>query len=152
MPRPTRAHGRPGTPVIPTSWAADHQPVAEATMISALALYRQDAPTRQEWDPAEQQQMAIPPGAYDTRPCRVIAMAAQARTVEVVADDETVARYLVTTTVDVSDTPTLQPAEGDTAVCTDTGDPLIEGRTLRVEQILRGTHQFERGLVCTLTD
>ncbi len=91
----------------------------------------------------------IPHPAYATDlPCRVQALTAQARTVAAAAgDDEVVADYLITVPL-----ATNGVLEGHLATVTDTGDPDLDGHTLRVVQVVRGTHRFERDLFCTLTD
>lgn len=149
MPRPTRSHGRPGTPVVPTSWAASHRPVLAGTRHATLAV-RRDA-TTQDWDDDLEQNVTVPVAAHFTGTCRVQALSQQATDRDAAADTETTADYLLTT--DVTAAPAAdQPAEQQLATVTDTGDPLLEGRTLRIVQVVRGTELFERYLFCTLDD
>lgn len=149
MPRPARSHGRPGTPVVPATWAASHRPVLAGTRHGSLAV-RRDA-TTQEWSEADQQMVTVPVAPHFTGTCRVQALSQQATDRDVAADTETVADYLITT--DVTDSAAdAQPAEQQLATVTDTGDPLLEGRTLRIVQVGRGTELFERYLFCTLDD
>lgn len=149
MPRPTRAHGRPGTPTMPASWAASHRPVLDGTRRAAISV-RADA-TTQTWDDEGQEMVSTPALPHFTGTCRVQALGNQARTRIAVGDPETTADYLITT--DVTDTNAdAQPAEQQLATVTGTGDPLLDGRTLRIVQVSRGTDLFERYLFATLDD
>lgn len=149
MPRPTRSHGRPDTPVVPAAWAASHRPVLAGTRHGTLTV-RVDA-TTQTWDNASEQNVTTPAAAHFTGTCRIQALGNQARDRVIVGDTETIADYLITT--DVTDAAVDdQPAEQQLATVTDTGDPLLEGRTLRIIQVGRGTELFERYLFCTLDD
>lgn len=144
MPRPTRSYGRPGTAVIPAAWAASHRPVADGTM-TAHAEVRQPG-TVQAWSAASEQMVAAPRDPYYTGRCRVQALATQAHTVVVAADPEVVASYLVTVSAAAA------PAEGDLVTVTDSGDDLLDDRTLLVVQVTTGSQVVERDLFCTFTD
>lgn len=144
MPRKTRAQGRPGTRVIPLGWEDGHRVVAEKTMTATVALRHPG--TTQEWSTELQENVETPLAAYATTRCRVQALATQAPAVVAAEDTETVAKYLLT----VPDG--LASLEGDLATVSDAGDSQLDGRTLRVEQVIRGSLRFERDLICTLTD
>jgi hypothetical protein len=148
MPRPTRAHGRPGTEVIPTGWAADHRPVLAGTRRGDLALRKPG--TTQAWSDADQAMVSIPLPVHFTGTCRVQAIDTQARERVVAGDPETTVDYLITTDINPADTPDTSPAQGDLATVTDTGDPLLDGRVFRVTRVGTGTELFERYLFCTL--
>lgn len=144
MPRERRSQGRPGTAVIPARWAESHRPVADKTMTATAAVRKPG--TVQAWSDVEQQNVTVPKVPYYTGPCRVQALATQAREVVVAADDETVASYLITLTA------ATELAESDLVRVTDSGDPLLDGHSLRILQVVTGSLRFERDLFCTLTD
>lgn len=149
MPRPTRSQGRPGTPVVPADWAASHRPVLAGTRTGILAV-RRDA-TTQTWDAGSEQMVTVPVDPHFTGTCRVQALGNQARDRVLVDDLETVADYLITTEVTAADVD-AQPLEQQLATVTATGDPLLDDRSLRIVQVVRGTELFERYLFCTLDD
>lgn len=136
--------GRPGTPVIPEGWAAAHRPVAEKTM-TATASIREPGGTP-GWDEEAEESTLVPHDPYFTGPCRVQALATQAGLAVVAEDPETVASYLITVPASVTAT------EEQLVTVTDTGDPALEGKTLRIRQVVRGSLRFERDLICTFAD
>jgi hypothetical protein len=142
--RPVQAQGRPGTAVIPTGWEASHRPVAEKTMTAAIELRHPG--TRQEWSDALEQMVAVPHDPYYSGTCRVQAMATKALNVAVAEDPETVASYLITVPA------TVAPSELDLGTIADSGDALLDGRVLVVDQVVLGSVRFERDLFCTLAD
>ncbi|GAW54742.1 DUF6093 family protein [Nocardioides sp. PD653] len=141
--RPTRSQGRPGTPVVPVDWAASHRPVAEATMLGTCSLRHPG--TTEDWSDELEQMVEVPlaPYAADT-PCRVQALATQARPVVTAGDREVVAQYLVTVPAH------LFPYELDLVTVTGSGDALLDDQTLLVVQVVRGTERFERDMFCSL--
>lgn len=141
--RPRRAYGRPGTPVIPAGWAEGHSPVAAGTMTAACSLRHPG--TTQKWSDELEQNVEVPLAPYYADRCRVQALATQARPVVVAGDREMVAQYLVTVELGVE-----EPAELDLVTVTGSGDPVLEGRTLTVVQVVRGSLLVERDLFCTL--
>lgn len=142
MPRPQRSYGRPGTAVIPAGWAAGLAPVADGTRTAACSLRRPG--TAQAWSEELQQNVEVPLPAYWTGTVRVQALATQARPVVVVGDREVVAQYLVTAPAAVD------PDELDLLALSDTGDPALDGATLTVLQVVRGSLLVERDMFCTL--
>ena len=143
--RPRRAQGRPGTAVIPAGWAVSHRPVVEKTQATAITLRHPG--TTQEWSQELEQNVEVPLDPYFTGTARVQALATQARPIVTVGDREVVAQYLVTIPVD---TGAAEPAELDLVAVSDSGDPALDGRTLLVAQVVRGSLLFERDLFCTL--
>lgn len=143
MPRPTRAQGRPGTPVIPTQWAAGHRPVVDKTGTAGCKLRKPG--TTQQWDPDTDQNLSVPYDPYYDGTARVQALATQAREVTVAADPETIAQYLIVVPASVS------PATDDLVEIADSGDPLLDGQVLRIVQVAMGSLRFERDLFCVLT-
>lgn len=138
------ATGRPGTEVIPTGWATAHQQAAQGGMTGLVALRQPGTTTR--WDEASQSTVSTPydPYASDV-PCRVQALANDARTIDAAEQTITVAGYLLQVPADQA------PTVGHLATVTGTGDPLLDGRDLRVDDVEVSTLRFTRDLYCTLT-
>lgn len=144
---PRRLHtGRPGWPAPLDGWAAVHQPVAEKTMTGATVEIREPG-TTQQWDADTEQMVAAPRIPYWSGGARIQALNTQGRLVSAAEDPESVAGYLVAVPADVA------PSEGHlirVAAC-DADSALVE-RTLTVDQVVRGSHRFQRDLLCTLAD
>lgn len=140
MPRPVQAQGRPGTPVVPQM--AGVQSAADRTRSAAASLRHPG--TTQTYSDELEQNVETPLAAYWTGTVRVQSLYTQARPVVVVGDREVVAQYLVTAPVAVV------PDELDLVTLTDSGDPALDGRTLTVLQVVRGSLPVERDLFCTL--
>jgi hypothetical protein len=146
MPRATHAQGRPGTPVIPTDWAATHQVPAQKTMVGATATLRNPG-TVQAWSVPLEQMVAVPKTPYAVdQPCRALALSQQAKEVVAADDPETVADYLIVVPA------ALEPAEKDLVTIACPSDPLLDGRVLEVQQVVRGSIRWERDLMCNLVD
>lgn len=145
MPRPTQATGRPGTEVIPHNWETAHRVVLEGTLRGRVAL--REPGTQQGWSDAEEQNVAVAKAPYATAvPARVLALSGQARVIQLADDTEVIADYLVVI-------PAHHVVAGGHLVdITDSTDPDLTGRALRVEKVARGTERFERDLFCTLDD
>jgi len=145
MPRPSH-HGRPGTQVIPSRWEADHRPVSENALDGTAAV--RVPGTTQAWDLAAQQNVAVPNDPYWTGPAAVYA-AGNNRADDVVTaqDTETVGDYVVT--VPSSD---VAYAVGHLVEVTGTGDVVLDGRVLEIQEVVGASVQFERTLLCSLVD
>lgn len=144
MPRPRHAQGRPGTQVIPTDWDTSHRPVLDRTRRGRITL-RKPGGTPGGWDEATQQTTTVPHPPYAAdQPCRVLALTAQ--TTDSAEDAVTVAGYRIT--LDAA----LEPAVGHLGVLAATGDPLLDGRTVRVTEVVLGTERFERVILADLND
>lgn len=144
MPRPSRSQGRPGTAVIPSGWAEGHRPVVDKTGTAACTI--RVPGTVQGWDDTTEQNESTPNAAYYTGSCRVQSLATQARQVTVAGDPETIASHLVVVPA------TISPATNDLVKVTASGDTLLDGRVLRVVQVVYGSLRFERDLFCVLND
>lgn len=142
MVRPQRAYGRPGTTVIPPGWAQGLRPVAEGTQTAVVEIRHPG--TRQAWSDQLEQNVEVPNAAYYTDTARVQALGTQARPVVAVGDREVIAQYLVTVPAAVT------PTELDLVTVTSSGDAALDGRTLLVVQVARGSLIVERDLFCTL--
>lgn len=133
--------GRPGTRVLPQETAG--RVVMAATMTAPVTLRRPG--TTQTWSDAEQQMVATPNAPYFTGLARIQAMTNDAREVNTADDTITVSGYLVTLPATVAAT------VDDEVVATGTGDTTLDGRVLRIRDIVRGTAvRFERDLICSL--
>ena len=148
MTRPRQSQGRPGTPVIPARWAAGLSPVAEKTQTARVAL-RQPG-TQQGWSDELEQNVQVPKDPYYQGPARVQVLATQARPVVTVGDREVVAQYLITVALTDGRGEAVEPAELDLVAVYGSGDPALDGRTLLVAQVARGSLLVERDLFCTL--
>lgn len=135
--------GRPGTRVVPAALEGAYRTVVARTLTARCTLRRPG--TVSVWDPASEQNRLAPHPPYYDAAARVQALGTQARQVTT-ADDEVVqANYLVVVPATVS------PAGGDLVHVTDSGDPLLDGRTLLVREVATGSVRAERDLFCTLT-
>lgn len=143
MTRPRQAQGRPGTAVLPQ--LAGLAPVADRTMSGTASLRHPG--TVQDWSDAQQQNVEVPLPPYATVSCRVQALGTQARPVVTAGDREVIAQYLV---VVPASTASGELVELDLVTLSDTGDGLLDGRTLLVAQVVHGTERAERDLFCTL--
>lgn len=137
------AGGRPGTEVVPTGWEAAHAAPAAGTMTATVEI-RQPGGT-QEWDDASESTVTVPFAPYATVAARVQALTNDAQVVDAAEQSVTVSGYLVTVPADTS------PARGHLVTVTATNDPLLEGRELRVTDVVLGSLRFERDLFCDLT-
>lgn len=144
--RPRQAIGRPGTPVIPANWAASHQPVAEKAQTAAACELREPG-TVQTWNPVTDQMDTAPHAAYYTGGCAVVPLTNDARIAVQAEDPETVTGYLVTVPAVVG-----LVLDGHLVKITSSDDTALTGRVLTVKDVVRGSHRFERDLICTLTD
>lgn len=103
--------------------------------------------TTQAWSDAAEAMVATPLAAYAVDvPARVQALSGQARVVQLAADTEVIADYLVVVPAD------HVVASGHLVDVTAAGDAALTGRTLRVEKVARGTELWERDLFCILDD
>lgn len=103
--------------------------------------------TVQAWSEAEQQNVAAPLDPYFTGACRVQALTnTRGYDTDAAEEQVSVSGYLVTVTA------TVVPASGDLVEVTDSGDVLLDGRTLRVRDVVQGSLVVERDLFCTFAD
>jgi hypothetical protein len=145
MPRPRRAQGRPGTPVIPQTWGADH---ASVVVRASNATVRIHAPASAGGTPVLNPDYTVtqPPAAepvYD-RTARIQMLNGQ-ELAQLVGDQEQItAGYLVAIAYDSPEIPLLSTVE-----VTGSTDPRLGGdRRLVVRRVGSGTERFERDLWC----
>lgn len=138
------ATGRPGTEVIPTGWAAGHQAAADGTKTARVALRLPGTTSR--WDEASQSTVTEPYAPYASDvPARVQALANDARVITAAEQTVTVTGYLIAVPAD------LAPQRGHIVTVSGSGDPLLDGRELKVDDVVRGSLRFERDLYCSLS-
>lgn len=131
--------------VIPDDWAAHHETVVLGTLRGLVDL--REPGTVQAWNPATEQNDLTPkPPYYSDVPARILALSGQARVLQLADDTEVIADYLVVVPAD------KVVSGGHLVDVTDSEDPALNGRTLRVEKAVMGTERFERDLFCTLAD
>jgi hypothetical protein len=135
--------------MFPAGWAAGLAPVVAKSQ-TATAVLRKPG-TVQDWDDDLEQNVQVPRPPYATVPARIQVLATQARPVYTVGDREIVAQYLITVPLGApEDGAAVQPEELDLIAVSDTGDPVLDGRTLLIAQVGRGSVLIERDLFCTL--
>jgi len=140
------AQGRPGTQVIPTGWAAAHQPVIEGTLTAATVELRDPNMRSTAWNEGSQQVETSLAGPYWTGGARIQILAQQGRQPVVAEDQESVANYLIVVPASVN------ASEGHRVKVIASDDPALTGKSLRVMSVARGSHRFERDLFCELVD
>lgn len=138
------AQGRPGTEVIPTGWAAQHRPVVEKTMVDAIVELRDPTGLVSGWDEASEQVKASASPAYWSGGARVQILDQQGKQPVAAEDPESVANYLIVIPADVA------PVEGHLVKVTAVDDQALQGRSLRILTVARGSEMWERDLFCEL--
>lgn len=130
----------PGSRVIPPRWSEHHQATATATMTGECVITRQsdDGTTNDDgtWTPG-------PSTTIYTGPCRVIARTTDERIKVVGEEQETYRRYQVSIRHDAPDI-----VVGDLVNVTLAVDPGLVGKQFRVADIVYGTEQWQRDLIC----
>lgn len=132
--------------VIPDDWTSHHTTVVLG-MLRGLVSIREPGSDGETWSDEKEQMVAVPKTPYATAvAARVLALSGQARVLQLADDTEVVADYLVVIPAD------QVVAGGHLVEVTDSEDPSLNGRTLRVEKVAMGTERFARDLFCTLDD
>lgn len=139
----------PGWNVIPPKWEEAHRPTAESSMTGVCDILLPNGPQPYEPDPFWQPWATTDTGV----PCRVQDSASSRQGGIIVADQSTTTRqYLVTLPLDRARQ--IRAGEGGHIIRVTgyrpgyAGDPALIGRELRVAQVMLGTLQWERDLVC----
>lgn len=149
MPRKKRAHGRPGTTVIPEAWETDHRPVVSKTLRGRCTIHAPSPPATLQVKPDLTYEPTDGPAAavYDG-PFRAQALNAKESTGLVGDQEQITAGYLVVVEAD-ADVPIRS-----VVTFAEASDPELVGCRLVVRKIARGSHRFERDLWCVedLTD
>jgi len=147
MPRPTRAHGRPGTAVIPADWSQGLAPVVAKTR-TGWCVVRRPGGTAKAFDHTTLTTTRAPFPPHHIGSCSVdVRRAADTEAGEQPATTQT---YLVT--LDQMDATTVAPIVVDDIVTvTDpgtNGSPSLAGVDLVVTSVERGTLTWELVLTC----
>jgi hypothetical protein len=132
--------------MVPEDWGRNHAAVV-ATSRNAIVNLRR--PSTTGWIPEDRITGVVPGEVYASNvTARIQAQINRSdNDAESAEETLTVPPYLVT--VDYG----LEPFDGDEVeVVTCTGDPMLVGRSFRVDHTVHGTERFERDLFCTLVD
>lgn len=145
MPRPTRAFGRPGTPVIPTAWESDHARVVLKTMTATItirppATAPATANTDLSYTPA-----AVPDPVYAGL-ARIQVLQRSTGSAAQILGDEVTNGIVYLVAIDRDAAPISRGYVVEVIACND--PTLTDGRRLVVKQIDRGSLRFERDLYC----
>jgi hypothetical protein len=138
--------------VVPDDWATHHAPVAEGLMTQATISLRKPGSAGTHFDPALGHTVAAPytPFATDV-PARILALTeVRVPPADAVDDQIRILGYRVSIARSHAEAALLPSAIITVITCP--GDPLLVGRELEVSDVVRGTHLFERDLICTLND
>jgi hypothetical protein len=135
---------------VPASWGRDHAPVAATTRNATVTLSHAGTvgDNTDGWSSDARATTPTPDTPYATGTTARIQALTSLRAGSVLAAEESVVegRYLVTVDLD------LPARVGDEVVVTQCpGDvQLLQGESLRVDQVIAGTDRAERDLFCTL--
>jgi len=143
MPRPRRAQGRPGTPVIPADWETSHAPVVSKTMTTPCVI-RNAQPGTPAFDVALGHSVRPAGFVLYTGNSRVQVLNAQDAGARIGEQDQQTAAYLVVIDREAANIPLGATIEFPTA----TDPTLLGNRRLVVRKTARGSLRFERDLYC----
>lgn len=138
--------------VLPDDWAAHHAQVAEGLMTQATISLRKPGGTGSHFDAGVGHTVTtpFPPFAADV-PARILALTeVRVPPADAVDDQIRIIGYRVSIPRGHAEADLLPSAVITVITCD--GDLLLEGRELEVSDVVRGTHLFERDLICTLND
>lgn len=161
MPRQQRAHGRPGTRVLPIDWQSGHAPVLATTLPSRVTIG--PAHGAQVWDRDAKRTVAAPGSVVYDGPARLNLvgdrMGGRSRQADAAGEVVDVAQYAVALDIAVPGADLVEighrlivvaPAEGDPRPAADQDDPTLWGRTLWVASIVRDSQRFARQISARL--
>jgi hypothetical protein len=137
--------------VIPTDWAAHHTGVAEGFMDKAT-INLHGPGSAPAWNETTKRTES-PPGAAIAAgvPARIQALTEISVPANDVADEQIrIIGYRISVPAATSPAALVPGVLVDVVTCA--GDPLLAGRSMTVTDVVRGTHRFERDLVCDLND
>lgn len=137
--------------MIPERWQQTHGTVFAKTMTATVNLRKPGGTKTFNNTTRRTEYTGATPYATD-QAARIQAQTSRAvQPVEEQAEETLqVAGYLVTLTFDRD--PAAEPATGDLVDVIDSADPLLTGRTLKINDVMRGSLRFERDIYCTLVD
>lgn len=138
-------YGRPGTPVIPAAWQAIGATVFADTFDCTVKVGPAGgAPAWNEATGQTETPMANP--IYDG-PASISVAANSTATVDVADDQIPLVRYLVELPVD-----TAAITDEHFVLVVASPDPMLTGRRLDINAVVRGSRRFTRLLLCGLPD
>lgn len=154
-PFPNRAYGRPGTAVLPSTWAAEHGLVADGFRTAVVSV-RPPGGTPGGFDDETGTTTTTPFDPFIANAPAVIAPLGADQSsspgIEVAGDVVKVTAYRVSLSrvqAGVDDDELAEGALVDVVTC---DDPQLEGRTLNVTDVVRGSDLMTRDLICTVND
>lgn len=142
MPRPSRAHGRPGTHVVPTNFAETHARTLRATHAGACTITAASKPTDLTVNVDLTVEAPTPPGPLYEGPYRARTLNAQ-EAAQLVGDQEQITSGHL-----LSITATAVIPIRSVITFTDTADPALAGTRLIVRRTSKGSLPWERHLWC----
>jgi hypothetical protein len=130
---------------VPVDWEATHAPIVTAQWQTEATVALRKPGGTSAWDEALGRTKTVPflPFVADV-PAKISPITAN--DVNVVDERAWVLGYRVALPRDVAPTPG-QLDEGIEVVVQTCSDPMLVGVTMRVSEVVRGTHRFERELV-----
>ena len=134
----------PSTRLIPARWSEHHQPAAESTMTARCDITRPST-GRGTLNPATGTVTNPSTAIAADVPCRVQAAASTDRSTQTGEQEVTFRKYMVAITAD------LDVLVDDVVTVTESIDPHLVGRALRVLDVLYGSEVWQRTLTCVDT-
>lgn len=132
--------GGAGSHAVHPRWSQHHRPTATATMTATCVITRRDGAGTTSaggaWTPSA-------PSTVYTGPCRVLAVTTHERVLIVGETQDTRRRYQVSIRYDAN-----EAHIGDVVEVTESADPDLGGKKLRVSDISLGSEQWQRDLIC----
>lgn len=150
MPLPRQAMGRPGAPVVPANWGANHAQVIDRATDDSGSLVRIGPPGGQvAWNEGRgRSETGIAPPVY-VGAATLMLVSDTARALTVVEDPIKSRVYDVTLPYAASALITVgHVVQVDAA----DPDPMLAGKSLTVSAIERGSRRFSRILLAVLND
>lgn len=148
MPRPRQAQGRPGTVVIPDGWSEAHAHVIDRTLASTIKIGL--ASTEPVWNDGRGQSETVVVDPVFDGPASLMVVSDTARALTVV--EEPIKSRVYDITLSLAQAGADLVAVGHQVSVTACDDAGLEGKSLRVAAIERGTRRFSRVLLATLLD
>lgn len=143
MPRPNRAHGRPGTPMVPANFEDDHAFVIRKTHTATCRITAPAGGTPVIGDDLTYPEHTAPTPTY-TGGCRVQELSRDEKERRLGDEVQSAVAYLVVVEHSADDI-----ARGHVVEVTGSSDPTLTGdRRLVVARVTRGSVRWERDLYC----
>lgn len=140
--RPVRSYGRPGTPVIPEAWQAEHAAVINETFPDTITI---GTPGTAAFNETSGQTETTPSDAAYDGPARVTAVSFAPQPITQADEQVPVRVYEIALPWAVAGITTSHVAK-----VTASQDAQLQGQTLQISQIERDSNRFSRILLATL--